>query len=197
MLLNGNEERSSSPESATCGPAIEVEENQQPKTLLTIKQFALLYGVDQSTILRRNKTKQLVAVKRPGATSRTSPWLIVDPGWNHAINFDTAPHGKHFLVDDIHVLNGIEVGLLLGMSPRGVRKMAEEGRIKFVMGGLEGDSVRRYSITDVRQAMATRLKLSKQEKRPSRRTIRRAVLNWAKGRLNLDKLPGEKLNSST
>lgn len=151
--------------------------------LLTIREMTVLYGLDRTTIMRRIKSGELKAVRKPGSKGRNAPLFVIDPGWQQVSLTDTAKHGKAFEVDDVHILTGIEVAQILGVIPRTVRKMSEEGRLGFVRTGKCGRSHRRYSIADVRKALVTKQKGSFQIKRPNRKATREAVLKWAKERL--------------
>lgn len=159
--------------------------NHSTQQLLTIKEVAALYGLDITTIRRRIHSGELQAVKKPGAKSKNSQWFVIDPGWQQVSLSDHHKVGE-FSVDDTHILLGSEVALLLGVIPRTVRKMAEDGRLGFVRTGKYGRSHRRYSITDVRKALVTIQKGSFQTKRPKRTETRAAVLKWAKERLAAD-----------
>lgn len=158
---------------------------QKPPQLLTVSEMTLQYGLDRVTVYRRIKSGQLEAVKKPGASGKNARYFIKDPGWQNVGLHDTTKHGSEFAVDDVHVLTGMEVSLLLNVTPRSVRKMAEDGRLKFIRTGIYGRSHRRYCIADVRRMLATKNKGSFQIKRPSRKAVRDAVLKWARDRLNL------------
>jgi hypothetical protein len=190
MPLKRNEAGSSFPRLAACELTDEAVENHQPlKHLYTVKQFALLYGLSTCTVHDRIKSGQLQAVRRPGHEGmRTGWWYVVDPGWLPAVNYDTAKHGKEFFVDDVYILKGEEVALLLGISTRRVRKMVEIGQLK--CSYIASDKkIRRYCIRDVRTAMGVRMKMKDRDKRPTRKAVRDGVVGWAMNRLNMDKLP--------
>jgi hypothetical protein len=160
------------------------EENQQPKHLLTIREICALYGLEVWTVRQRVRSGQLQAVKKPGANSKNSQWFIVDPGWNHVQLAESIKHKTNsFHVDDVHILMGCEVAMILGVTPRAVRYMAQDGRLGFARTGKYGRSHRRYCISDVRKMIAMKEKMTYQIKRPGRKKIRNAVLTWAQKRL--------------
>jgi hypothetical protein len=193
MPLNESEERSSSPKSATCEPISEVDENPSRK-LYTVKQFSLLYGLAKESVIARIHSGQLQAIRHP-SPGKTAKFYIVDPGWNSEVSLTGKKLRDGSLVDDVHTLNGTEVALLLGVTPRGVRMMVQRGQLKCVRTGLYGKSHRRYSVADVRRIMTMREKRSYQKRRPGRKAIRKHILTWAMRQLGIDKLPKADINS--
>lgn len=167
---------------------------ETPKSLLSIKQICLLYGLSEASVRKRIKSGQFVAVQKPGSgSSPNTAYLVVDPGWKNVPTADDiSPRwSSKFFVDDVHILTGLQVSKILGCTPRAVRYMAEEGRLLFKKTGVYGRSHRRYSIVDVRRMITMRQKQSYQTKRPGRKAQDEAMLEWAKTRLGIDKLPGE------
>lgn len=169
-------------------------QNQSHLQLLTVKQFCETYGVTRPRVYERIKAGLLQAVRKPGSSSGQSPYYIIDPGWRNVSLSTNAPRKDQELpVEDVYILTGKEVATLLGVNPRTVRKMAEDGRIGFMRTGFYGRSHRRYCLADVRKLIATTQKGSFQIRRPSRSAVRAAVLKWARERLGIQETVGSTL----
>jgi hypothetical protein len=163
-----------------------METPQNSQQLLTLREFCTIYRTDKRTVKRRVRAGQLEGVWKPTQVGNKMPRLfIVDPGWQRAILAHNIKQGKDFAVDDVYILRGYHVAQILGVTPRAVRYMAQDGRLGWAKAGMRGNHHRRYSIADVRRLIAMREKGSYQKRRPTRKEMDAAVLKWARGRLGI------------
>jgi hypothetical protein len=133
--------------------------------ILTMLEFEALYKVGRASVRKMLKNGQLEGIRTP------SGWRICDPGpalfrilRNRAAELERVPF-----------IRGSEVALLLGISPRRVRQVAENGTIACYYYGRN----RVYALFDVLDLVASR----ERGKRGSGKYARTAVLLWAAKRI--------------
>ena len=136
---------------------------------IPLKDFCLLYGIAHSTVRARAKTGELHLLRQ----GNRRVW-VMDPGWSQA-----PPQAKDNIgKENVHMIRGVEVAKILGVSPRAVRYMSQEAKLSDFRTGTVPMSKRRYSIADVRQMLAMR-ETKKYQKRKRGSAVRAAVLAWA------------------
>jgi len=131
--------------------------------ILNMQEFCIWYGLGRTAIRKMLKTGQLQGIRTPAG------WRIPDPGpvllermRQQAVALEQAPF-----------IRGVEVAELVGLTPRWVRRMAEQGLLPSTRQGKR----RLYKLADVLDLMDQRRK--KVPRRGSGTYIRPEVIRWA------------------
>jgi hypothetical protein len=133
---------------------------------LSMLETAVRLGVGWKSVKGMLTRGQLEGVKTPAG------WRVLYPSGPLAAGIARTMQAP----DDIYLLRGVEAAGLLGISSRGLRKMADEGRIKSRWVGKR----RFYSVQAVRDALARR---HNGNKLPSPRRKSLIIVTWATCRL--------------
>ena len=106
-------------------------------------QFRALYQLGEKTVRRMLQSGQLMPVKTPGGH-----WRIFDPGSD--IVELTRRQAAELAATPF--IRGCEVADLMGISERRVRRLAEQGKLRYQMRG----SRRVYALAEIEDYMAQR-----------------------------------------
>ena len=136
------------------------------KRFYTLPDFCLIFGLGRRTVKKHIKEGNLKGFRLPNGR-----WRIREPDLQAIPTSNTKPRRP---ADEIFLLKSAEVADLVGVTPRAIRLMAQEGRIDFEW--IAGS--RRYSLQSVRQVIASRIGGKR-----GRRNQRKAVVDWAKQKL--------------
>ena len=134
--------------------------------ILSMLQFCVWYGLGRKTIRNMLRAGDLQGIRTPVG------WRIVDP----SRELFEILRRRAIEIDQACFLRGIEVAELLGMSTRRVRRLAEDGRLRFRMIGKR----RAYPLASVVGFIAQR---ERGAKRGTGSYSRPTVMAWARKRL--------------
>lgn len=147
--------------------------------LSTIPRIRLGWEVCCRYGISRRKLNRLIRDRRFLTVEGLSRLRIYDPAWIAAVGLTVND------LEDVPVFRCCEVAVLLGISPRMVRGLAAEGKIRFRVVGKR----RYFALAAVREVLKAR---ERGEQGRRKHGIRAWLLDWAEGQLRRPTLPGKK-----
>ena len=134
---------------------------------ISTPEYMAKYGVCRESLYHWVRDGKIRAIRKGRR------WFFLDPMVMELAN----PESRVVTAEDLQpLLRGKEAAEFAGLSPRMLRRYAQDGKVGFRTVGRR----RRYSIQDIRDIMAVRLY---NKNRPTRQEKRMTIMEWARTRL--------------